>query len=141
MPAGDPSQITDLGGLPDKQGTEDLAAAGDVSLGTKGNDFKTPNVNPSLLPSPQGLGIGTASDFIAQGANKGGIISDRLSHGEGLPRTEPLDPNLQSKIDIVKNATDIANSTNIPEIKAHAIAIVNNVVEARKMEIVDEEGS
>ena len=27
-----PSQITDLGGLPDKQGVEDLAAAGDVSI-------------------------------------------------------------------------------------------------------------
>jgi hypothetical protein len=140
MPAGDPSQITDIGGLPQggKQAIENIAAAGDISLGTKGNNFKVPNANPGLGARPQGFNIGTASDFIAQGANKGGIISDRLSNGEGRPRIEPLDANLQSKIDIVRNATEIANTTNIPEIKAHAIAIVNNVINARKMEIVDD---
>ena len=143
MPAGDPSQITDVGGLPHggKQELENLAAEGDVSLGTKGNSTNISTAGAGPLVSPQGLNIGSASDFISQGPNKGGVISDKLSHGEGLPRTEPLDPNLQSKIDIVKNATEIANSTNIPEIKAHAIAIVNNIVEARNMEIVDEEGS
>jgi len=91
MPAGVPSQITDLGGLPDKQGTEDLAAAGDVSLGTGGNE---PSVSPGparIAPANESLNLGGGvSEYIANSGTQGNIPSDGLSFGQG--QGKPLQP-------------------------------------------------
>jgi len=130
MPAGVPSQITDLGGLPDKQGTEDLAAAGDVSLGTGGTK---PPVSPGpakIAPQPeQSLGLGGVSEFIKNGQGPGNLASDKLQFGLGDgPTPMVLTEQQQQRASAVQRAMEVFEETNIPAVRKAAAEILKGAV-------------
>ena len=125
-----PSQITDLGGLPDKQGVEDLAAAGGVSLGTGGNE---PSVSPGparIAPANESLNLGGGvSEYIANSGDQGNFASDGLTYGQGQGKP------LQSMTEIEQQRSTAADKalyvyqhSTIPAAKFAAAQVLRGIV-------------
>ena len=125
-----PSQITDLGGLPDKQGVEDLAAAGDVSLGKGGNE---PSVSPGparIAPANESLNLGGGvSEFIQNAQGPGNIASDKLKFGLGAgPSPMVLTEQQQQRASAVQRAMEVFEETSIPAVRKAAAEILKGAV-------------
>tara|TARA_R100000458_G_scaffold28382_1_gene25913 strand:+ start:59 stop:475 length:417 start_codon:yes stop_codon:yes gene_type:complete len=128
MAAGEPSQITDIGAGAGKGELEEIAAAGDISLGMKGD---TVSPGPArIAPKPQGsLNLGGISDYVANAPNQGGIASDKLPFGQGLgPDAPVLTEQEQVRRNAIDNALDIYANTKIPAVRAAAAQVIQGAV-------------
>jgi len=123
-----PSQITDVGAGAGKGELEEIAAAGDISLGMGGDN---PSGGPAkIAPTPQkALNLGSVSDYVANAGNQGGVVTDKLSFGQGLgPDAMPLTEQEQTRKTAIDNALDIYANTKIPAVRAAAAQVIQGAV-------------
>jgi hypothetical protein len=127
-----PSQITDVGAGAGKGELEEIAAAGDISLGMGGD---TPPVAPGPSPMVEepSLQMQGVQDYITNGPALNNIPSDGLDFGLGKGPTPTLDENqaIQEQKLMIHKAMDMMQS-DIPMVQAIASNIIRKVI-AHKM--------
>jgi len=140
MAAGDPSQITDVGVGAGKGELEEIAAAGDVSLGMEGNTPVGPNPNIVAPPQPQTLGLGSVGEYLANSPTQGNIASSGLPFGMGDPAPLPeVDPTTQTYIDETNKALHIFENSKIPLARFTAAKRIQHLIREKYQENIDDD--
>ena len=135
-----PSQITDVGLGAGKGEIEDLAAAGDVSLGFEGEAPAKPNPNIVAPAQPQTLGLGSVGEYLSNSPTQGNIASSGLPFGMGDPAPLPqVDATTQTYIDEINKAVHIFENSNIPLARFTAAQRIQHLIREKYQENIDDD--